>query len=140
MQENTEYEECYLVTIISECLKRIESYLEYECMDIEPKEATEELNKLTQALSVILSKWMPQIIYCLYLKKTMGFNELKRTLNVSSRVLSHKLKILEDCGIVTRIVKPEKPPKVFYRLTDIGKTIALSLVPLLVVMSNVRKY
>jgi len=124
------------VIAISECLKRIERCVKEECKDIEPKEVAEELNKLTPALSVILSKWVPQIIYSLYLRKTMSFNELKKTLNVSSRVLSDKLKILENSKIVVRIVKPDNPPRVYYRLTDFGKTIALALIPLLIVLKT----
>ncbi len=49
----------------------------------------------------------------------MSFNELKRMLNINSRVLSDKLKILEDYEAITRIVKPEKPQKVYYQLTDL---------------------
>ena len=125
-----------MVIVISECLKRIERCVKEECNDIEPKEVAEELNKLTPALSVILSKWIPQIIYSLYLRKTMSFNELKKTLNVSSRVLSDKLKILENSKIVVRIVKPDNPPRVYYRLTDFGQTIALALIPLLIVLKT----
>jgi len=66
----------------------------------------------------------------------MSFNELKRTLNVSSRVLSDKLRILEDYKIVNRMVKPEKQPKVYYQLTDLGETFALTLIPLLVVIKT----
>ena len=135
MEENIECEECNLVIAISECLRRIKKCLKDECADIEPKEVAEELNKLTPALSTILSKWIPQIIYCLY-QKSMSFNELNRTLNISSRVLSDKLKILEDYKIVTRIVKPEKPPKVYYQLTDLGETFALALIPLLIMVKN----
>ena len=130
MRENIECEECNLVIVISECLKRIEDCLKDECCDVE--EVAEELNKITTALSVIISKWIPQIIYSLYLRKTMSFNELRKTLGISSRVLSDKLKVLESCKIIVRTVKPEKPPRVYYKLTDFGKTIALALIPLLV--------
>ncbi len=50
MRENTECEDCNLVIVVSEYLKRIESCLKDECTDIEPKKAAKELNKLTQAL------------------------------------------------------------------------------------------
>ncbi len=134
MRKNTECKECNLVIAISECLKKIENYLNEECSDVELQEVAGELNKLTPTLSVILSKWIPQIIYSLYLRKTMSFNELRKALNVSSRVLSDKLKILEDHKIVVRMVKPDNLPRVYYRLTDFGKTIALALIPLLIVL------
>jgi len=47
-----------------------------------------------------------------------------------------KLKILEDYKIVTRIVELEKPPKVYYQLTDLGENLALALIPLLVVIKT----
>jgi len=138
MCKNAKCEECNLVIVISECLKRIERCVKEECKDIEPKEVAEELNKLTPALSVILSKWVPQIIYSLYLRENMSFNELKKTLNVSSRVLSDKLKILENSKIINRIVKPERPPKTHYQLTDFGRKIALAILPLLVIIQNLK--
>jgi len=107
-------------------------------MDVGLKEITEKLNELTPSLSVILSKWTPQIIYSLYLRKAMGFNELKRALKVSSRVLSDKLRVLEERRIIFRTVKPEKPPKVLYRLTSAGEKIALALIPLLIVIRLIR--
>ena len=138
MRENIECEDCNLIKIVTECLKNVESCLKEECMDVGLKEITEKLNELTPSLSVILSKWTPQIIYSLYLRKAMGFNELKRALKVSSRVLSDKLRVLEERRIIFRTVKPEKPPKVLYRLTSAGEKIALALIPMLIVVRLIR--
>jgi DNA-binding HxlR family transcriptional regulator len=52
----------------------------------------------------------------------MGFNELKdRVDGISSKVLSESLGDLEDKQVVNREVISEKPFRVKYTLTDIGK-------------------
>jgi DNA-binding HxlR family transcriptional regulator len=43
---------------------------------------------------------------------------------VSSRVLSKKLKMLEDRGLIGRTVLGTRPPRVQYALTEKGRTIA----------------
>lgn len=52
------------------------------------------------------------------------FNELNRLIpDVSSRVLSSTLRTLEADGIISRKAYPVVPPKVEYRLTEIGESI-----------------
>ena len=48
------------------------------------------------------------------------FNEMKSVLRISSRVLSDKLRTLEEAGIVIRKVRTERPVRVLYELTDTG--------------------
>ena len=51
---------------------------------------------------------------------TNYFLELKKSLNgVSQKVLTANLRSLEEKGIID----PEVPPRVEYRLTDLGKTL-----------------
>jgi len=139
MAGNTECEESDLQGIVLECLRKIEAYLSDECIEeFEIKEISEELNKLTPVLSLVLSKWVPEIIYSLYVRKSMGFNEMKSVLRISSRVLSDKLRTLEEAGIVVRKVRTERPVRVLYELTDTGKTISLALVPLLAVIKRLN--
>lgn len=52
--------------------------------------------------------------------------------DVSSRVLSGTLRTLEADGLIARKVYPVVPPKVEYRLTDIGS----SLVPFIVQLTE----
>ena len=55
---------------------------------------------------------------------TKRFGELKKSLNgVSQKVLTANLHSLEEKGIIEREVFPEVPPRVEYRLTDLGKTL-----------------
>ena len=51
------------------------------------------------------------------------FNELKRGLEVSQRMLTRTLRGLERDGIVERAVTPTKPPQVSYALTALGQSL-----------------
>jgi DNA-binding HxlR family transcriptional regulator len=51
------------------------------------------------------------------------FGEIRRTLgDISQRVLTRKLRDLERDGYVSREVFPERPPRVEYSLTDLGRS------------------
>ena len=138
MGEDIRYAECdlQLKDMVDAFLEEIEEFLRNECFEeIEVREVADELSRVTPMLATILSKWAPEIIYGLYLRK-MSFNDLKRMLPISSRVLSDKLKALEKAGIVLRVVEESRPPRVYYELTSFGKKIALSLIPLFVVVKR----
>lgn len=52
------------------------------------------------------------------------FNELCRAIpDISPRMLSGTLRTLEADGLISRKVYPVVPPKVEYRLTDIGDSL-----------------
>jgi DNA-binding HxlR family transcriptional regulator len=77
-------------------------------------------------------KWRILIIREL-LTGTKRFNELKKALKgITQKVLSAKLRQMEEMGLVERKVYPQTPPKVEYTLTDIGCTLA----PVLDVMKS----
>ncbi|EGQ43745.1 MAG: putative transcriptional regulator [Candidatus Nanosalina sp. J07AB43] len=84
--------------------------------------AGEEWCPLTATANILSKKWHPVIINELLESESMGFNELKdRVGGISSKVLSESLGDLEDKQVVNREVISEKPFRVKYTLTDIGK-------------------
>ncbi len=79
-------------------------------------------------LELIGGKWKPIILWHLDEYGTMRFSELKRTMpKVTQKMLTQKLRELEDDKLINRKVYPQVPPKVEYSLTNTGK----SLIPLL---------
>ncbi|GAM31228.1 hypothetical protein P23_1743 [Acinetobacter calcoaceticus] len=82
-------------------------------------------------LSLINGKYKMIIMYWLYEKNVMRFNEMQRCIgNISFRTLSNTLKELERDGLIHRKEYPQIPPKVEYRLSERGQ----SLIPLLDMM------
>ncbi len=79
------------------------------------------------ATDMIGGKWKGMVLWAL--KKGVKRNgELKRMIpNISQKMLTQQLRELEDVGIVQRIVYPEIPPKVEYKLTEKGE----KLIPIL---------
>lgn len=65
-------------------------------------------------------RWKVQIIECL-MDGTKRFGELKRELgNITQKVLTANLRMLEENGILIREVYAQIPPRVDYTLTNIG--------------------
>jgi len=76
---------------------------------------------LGECLSIIGGAWTPNIIWFLS-AQSRRFSELKHDLEgVSSKVLTQRLKMLVDKGVVCRQVVDTSPPTVEYSLTDLGK-------------------
>lgn len=74
---------------------------------------------------LLAGKWS---IFLLHLLEDgpVRFNELQRRMpeNMTHTTLSRQLKQLEEDGLIQRIVYSEIPPKVEYRLSDIGRQFA----------------
>lgn len=71
-------------------------------------------------LMLISDRWKVLIIRDL-LDGTKRFGELKRSVgSVSQKVLTSKLRSMEEAGLLTRKVYPEVPPRVEYTLTQTG--------------------
>lgn len=99
----------------------------------EEKNSIIEICPVRNVVSRFGNKWALLVVLILSEQKIVRFNELCRLIpDVSSRVLSGTLKTLEADGLVARKVYPVVPPKVEYRLTDIGQ----SLVPFIVQLTE----
>lgn len=95
----------------------------------------EEVNSkpFEYTLSLVGGKWKMHILFWLWRRKVMRYNEMKRVLkSITHKMLSNQLKELESDGLILRKEYPQVPPKVEYRLTDKGE----SLMPVLDAMCN----
>lgn len=64
-------------------------------------------------------KWSVELLDYLARHARSSFGELRTALpKVSARVLSHKLRLLEEAGLVERTVRPTRPPRPEYALTE----------------------
>ena len=85
---------------------------------------------LDAALYVIGGKWKPLILYHLAHDKRR-YGALRRAVGaVSNKVLIQQLKELESDTVITRQDFQEVPPRVEYALTDFGRSLARTLLPL----------
>ncbi len=116
---------------IEDTLKQIIAYQE-----ISPKELKDDLESLESSFNILFQKWSLEILYTLFLKKTTGFGDLKKILDVNSRTLSDKLKILKEYDYIERNVDTGPPLRVNYELTQKGKNIVLLALPLIYYASS----
>jgi DNA-binding HxlR family transcriptional regulator len=67
-------------------------------------------------------KWSMLILLLLKQNEVMRYSELHRNIrDISQKMLSQTLKSLEADGLICRKVYPVVPPKVEYRLTQMGE-------------------
>lgn len=78
--------------------------------------------RISEVLTRVGDRWSVLVIISLSEYGTLRFNELKRNLGISQRMLSLTLKKLERDGLVNRNYHPTIPPKVEYSLTKMGKS------------------
>ncbi|MEM6277868.1 MAG: helix-turn-helix domain-containing protein [Verrucomicrobiota bacterium] len=77
-----------------------------------------------RVLGVISGKWKPSVIYHLDTEDVLRFAELQRLIpEVTQRMLTQQLREMERDGLIQRTDHQEKPLRVDYRLTDLGRTL-----------------
>ena len=85
-----------------------------------------------QVFKLLEGRWKLVIMFHLFGGKVLRFSELERAIPaISQKMLAQQLRQLESDGIVRRIVHPQVPPKVEYRLTDWGQSLCPALDALL---------
>jgi len=78
---------------------------------------------VSHALDVVVGRWTTLIVREL-LGGTKRFTELRRGLGgVNPKVLTERLRLLEEHGIVERRAYAEVPPRVEYSLTERGRSL-----------------
>ncbi|WP_088012272.1 winged helix-turn-helix transcriptional regulator [Gottfriedia acidiceleris] len=75
--------------------------------------------RFEKSVELISKRWAILIIFQL-LSGSQRFCTIESTLPISGRVLSERLKDLEQAGIVKRDVYPETPVRIEYSLTEKG--------------------
>lgn len=76
---------------------------------------------VNRILQVIMGSWTTYILWTLYSQGTLRFGELKQAMpDISAKVLTERLRMLEEEGLVHRDYKPTIPPQVSYALTPKG--------------------
>jgi DNA-binding HxlR family transcriptional regulator len=74
-------------------------------------------------LDLIDGKWKGVILYHLQ-GGTQRFGELRRLMpGITQRMLTKQLRALEDDRLIVRTVYAEVPPRVEYRLSEIGESL-----------------
>lgn len=88
---------------------------------------------------IILGKWKLSIIWFLDANGTMRYTELKKAFDDSAltqKMLTQHLRELEKDHLIIRKVYDVVPPKVEYRLSEIGE----SFIPVIRAMENWGKH
>ncbi len=91
-----------------------------------------ELCPVETTVRIVGGRWKAAVLEQLF-QGTKRFSELKRGIvGITQRSLAQQLRELQNTGIVERTVYPDRPPRVEYAVTPLGK----SLRPLLDAMCH----
>lgn len=81
-------------------------------------------------LDHVTSKWGVLVVVALA-GESMRWGELRRRIQgISEKMLAQTLRVLENDGLVLRTVQGTIPPRVDYELTELGRSLAARLLPL----------
>lgn len=91
----------------------------------------EEYCPIRDVMALASDKWSILIILYLGYFPVLRFNKLKKyVFDISNKVLSERLKMLEADGYILRQMYPEVPIRVEYSLTDFGHSYLQKLLEL----------
>jgi DNA-binding HxlR family transcriptional regulator len=77
-----------------------------------------------EAVELIGRRWTGAIVSVLIQRTTLRFGEIAESVpELSDRLLSERMKELEARGVVTRTVRPGRPVRVEYELTEMGRAL-----------------
>ncbi|MGH2941807.1 MAG: winged helix-turn-helix transcriptional regulator [Solirubrobacteraceae bacterium] len=78
-----------------------------------------------EAIELIGRRWTGAIVSVLIHRRALRFGEIAECVpELSDRLLSERMKELEARGVVVRTVRPGRPVRVEYTLTEMGRELA----------------
>ena len=81
-----------------------------------------------QVLRLLEGRWKLIILFHLFDGKVQRYSDFEKLIpEISQKMLAQQLRKLEADGIVSRMVYPQVPPKVEYRLTEWGQALCPAL-------------
>jgi DNA-binding HxlR family transcriptional regulator len=76
---------------------------------------------MTECMKLLGGAWTPNVVWRLS-AEPRRFSELRDDIpKISAKVLSARLRALEQNGVISRTVVASSPPSVEYALTDLGR-------------------
>jgi DNA-binding HxlR family transcriptional regulator len=101
-------------------LKESDVVIQFQTPDAQPIDPRIE-RLVTDLIGRIADKWTMLILELLAQKGELRFTQIGRAVEgISQKMLTQTLRQMERDGLVLRKVHPVVPPKVEYRLTDLG--------------------
>jgi DNA-binding HxlR family transcriptional regulator len=80
--------------------------------------------EIARAADLLERRWLLQVVVAAH-TGALRFNEFgEAVVGISPRMLSARLRDLERAGMFERVVIPDTPPGVEYRLTERGRALA----------------
>ena len=80
--------------------------------------------EVRRAAGLLERRWVLQVVVAAH-SGAVRFNEFgESVVGISPRMLTARLRDLEEAGMIERVVIPDSPPGVEYRLTDRGRALA----------------
>ncbi|MBS0898991.1 winged helix-turn-helix transcriptional regulator [Pantoea dispersa] len=81
-----------------------------------------------QVIQLLEGRWKLIILFHLFDGKVQRYSDFEKLVpGISQKMLAQQLRQLEADGIVSRMVYPQVPPKVEYRLTEWGQALCPAL-------------
>lgn len=81
-----------------------------------------------QVLRLLEGRWKLIILFHLFDGQVQRYSDFEKLIpGISQKMLAQQLRQLESDGIVSRMVYPQVPPKVEYRLTEWGQALCPAL-------------
>ena len=96
-----------------------------EAEDFSALEDPRVKNLVEELIGRVADKWTMIILELLIEHEVLRFTEISRHIgNISQKMLTQTLRLMERDGLISRTVYPVVPPKVEYKITDLGLTLA----------------